>query len=163
MNCIVDIVKLIGAIFCVIVFAVFAFLFAMLCLWVPFAIVLLLMFVYIIAGLKNGCVVRVDKEGIRRIFPNHTLYTKWEDIKEVGIAGTKVIKGNKNNGNRRNFGSVYIYFSKTAMNEDQLFNMCLEWPPKDTLYIRYSFRRAEAVQRYWMKNIKTYNVDGLPF
>lgn len=163
MNCIVDIVKLIGAVFCVIVFAVFAIIFAILQVWIPFAIALILLIVYILAGIKNGCVIRIDDQGVRRIFPNRGLDTTWEAIKEVGIAGTKVLNGNKNNSKKGNFGSVYIYFSKTVMNEDQLFNMCLEWPPKDTLYIRYSLRRAEAVQRYWMKNIKTYNVAGLPF
>lgn len=163
MNCIVDIVKLIGAIFCIIVFAVFAFLFAMLHLWTPFVIVLLLLIIYILAGLKNGCVIRVDEQGVRKIFPRKANINSWNTIKEVGIAGTKVLNGNKHNNKKKNFGSVYIYFSKKQMNEDQLFNMCLEWPPKDILYIRYSLHRAESVQRYWMKNIKTYNVDGLPF
>lgn len=163
MNCIVDIVKLIGAMFCIIVFAVFAFLFAMLRLWIPFVIVLLLLIVYILAGLKNGRVIRVDEHGVRMIFPRKANIDSWDTIKEVGIAGIKVINGNKHNAKKKNFGSVYIYFSKTQMTEHQLFNMCLEWPPKDILYIRYSLRRAEAVQRYWVKSIKTYNVDDLPF
>lgn len=163
MNCIVDIVKLIGAVFCVIAFAVFAFLFAMLGLWIPLVIVLLLLIAYILAALKNGRVIRIDEQGVRKIFPGKANITSWDTIKEVGIAGTKVINGNKHNNKKKNFGSVYIYFSKEQMNEEQLFNMCLEWPPKDVLYIRYSLRRAEAVQRYWIQSIKTYNVDDLPF
>ena len=69
----------------------------------------------------------------------------WDKIQEVGIANMKVMK----NAERTKVGELYLYFSPESMTEKERFHMCLNWPPKEKRYMRYSVKRLKAVQKYW--------------
>ena len=88
-----------------------------------------------------GARVTVDETGVWM----HTLGIKlkrytWEEIKEVGVAGIRVVNG------KNKTGSIYIYFSEEKMDDVQRHKMCLEWPPKKCIYLKYTAERFHCVQ-----------------
>ena len=85
--------------------------------------------------MEEGSTVYISKDSIRLCFLSFTRRLwSWNDVKEVGIAGERVILKGKNN----NVGSVFIYLSPCEMDLDSRFQMCLKWPPKDKIYFYYS-------------------------
>ena len=82
---------------------------------------------------------------------------RWDDIKEVGIVGTKVFNGKKN----EKCGSLYLYFCKKGMNAEERFDMCLKWPPKECIYLHFENKKFDYIQSKWNKKIVTYNVGNL--
>ena len=83
----------------------------------------------------------------------------WDQIKEVGVVGTKVFNGT---GKNKKPGRRYIYFSPEELDEDSRFQMTLEWPPsREILYCIYTKYHAEYVQLLWQKPIATYNAGDL--
>lgn len=81
----------------------------------------------------------------------------WQDVKEVGVVGTKVF----NKGNPDKTGSLYIYFSPAVMDDDERFQMCVRWPPKKAMYMQYTHKRITAVQSLWDKPLELFNVGSL--
>lgn len=78
-----------------------------------------------------------------------------DEIKEVGVIGTKVFpKSSSNNGGRK-----YIYFSPMELDEDGRFNLALKWPPKIP-HTSFSDTKLEFVELIWGKPIIYYSASG---
>ena len=75
-----------------------------------------------------------------------------ESIGEIGVLNIRVL-GRKNNGRKQ-----YIYFSKHRLSEKERFRMCLEWPPKDKIYMTYSPKRYLRICSVWNGEIVEYNI-----
>ena len=133
MNYIVDTFKFIISCICSAAFAGLTILFFILNIWIPGVISLALMIVYIFAAFKNGQIVHIDSDRIYRLFPHDGAGLNWSSVREVGVVGLKVL----GNPDKKHTGSKYIYFSDHAISEEDLFQMCLKWPPEDILYIRF--------------------------
>ena len=120
---------------------------------------LALMIVYIFAAFKNGQIVHIDSDRIYRLFPHDGAGLNWSSVREVGVVGLKVL----GNPDKKHTGSKYIYFSDHAISEEELFQMCLKWPPEDILYIRFSYKRIAQIQRCWAEEISMFNTGNLQF
>lgn len=104
--------------------------------------------------------VCVDQTGVRCFLPWKTLqsYT-WDEVGEVGVAGTRLFTRKDS----KNTGSLYIYISKTALTDEDRFDMMLHWPPKDLIYLTYSKQRLDEIQMRFSNKIQTYNAGDLHF
>lgn len=159
MNYVVNKYKLIIAALCCLFFAVVT---ALLLLWkarLLACIPLILCIVYGVIAVQNGNVVRVDAGGVSRRFPGRGRSMSWENIGEVGVVGLRVL----NSEGKRYTGTRYIYVSEKPMSEQERFDLCLKWPPKDILYFRFSYKRIAAVQALWGKEIVLFNTGNLQF
>ena len=107
-----------------------------------------------------GSVLHVSAEGVQREFfviPMKA-YT-WDQVREIGVVGTKVFNGTSKN---RKTGRRYIYISPEEMDEESRFKMTLEWPPrKDILYCIYSRQHIDALQYFWSRPIEKYNAGDI--
>ncbi|MCH1982043.1 hypothetical protein MCG98_05635 [Ruminococcus sp. OA3] len=111
-----------------------------------------------ISFFSAGAFVTVNEDGVRLHALGITLKKfRWDDIKEVGIAGTKVFNRKK----KEKCGSVYFYFCKKEMNDEERFDMCLKWPPTACIYLHFDNRKFDYIQSKWNKKIVTYNVGNL--
>ena len=109
-------------------------------------------------ALDAGAKISVGKDGVsRRLFGKTTHSFKWEEIAETGAAGSKIL----NKGNPNKTGTVYIYFSPTALDDNERFDMMLRWPPKDKLYLRYSEARLNFIKTVCGMDIVGYNIGKL--
>ena len=81
------------------------------------------------------------------------LEMNWDEVDEWGIVGTRLFTkiGEYT-------GTKYLYFSREEMSEDERFRMCLNWPPKDKIYIVYTPKRLEYVMQNIEKQPVYYNV-----
>lgn len=126
--------------------------------WLPAAICLVLFAIYAVLAFRNGQIVRITPEFVQlRFFGKPRQSFSWTEVQEVGIAGTKVL----NAANPDRTGAKYIYFSPRAMTEDERFHMCLKWPPRDIIYVRYSADRIDRIMKCWRKEIVLYNTGKL--
>ena len=101
-----------------------------------------------------GAIITVEPSGIRCSILSKTLKSfSWDEIAEVGIAGTKIF--NKKDSKRA--GTLYIYISKESLTEEGRFDMMLDWPPKDIIFLTYSKQRLDAIQMIFSSKIQTYN------
>ena len=109
--------------------------------------------------LAYGARIAVEPTGIRYLLLWKTIrFFRWEEIAEVGIAGTRVLRKKDS----KNLGTLYIYISKTALTEDERFDMMLNWPPKkDTLFLTYSKQRLDAIQMLFSNKIQTFNAGDI--
>ena len=107
-----------------------------------------------------GAVLHLSAEGVRKEFLMIPIITySWDQIREVGVAGTKVFNGTEKN---KKPGRRYIYFSPEKMDEESRFKMTLEWPPKNgILYCVYSRQHIDAIQYLWAKPIAKYNAGDI--
>ena len=117
------------------------------------AVFLYILFLY-------GSVLHISAYGVRREFlfiPVQTL--SWDQIREIGVVGTKVFNGTRKN---KKTGRRYIYISPEKLTEDERFKMTLEWPPRNgTLYCIYSRAHADAIQFFWRKPIAAFNAGDI--
>lgn len=117
------------------------------------ALFLVLAIVFAVVFTRVFSIVCVSREGVVR----RTLFRKrrygWTDIRQVGVIGTKVFpRSEMNRGGRK-----YIYFSTKTLNEDELFDAILRWPPRDMPFIPYKNRRFDTVSFLWGGDISRYN------
>jgi len=107
-----------------------------------------------------GARVSVEQSGIRCFLPWKTLRSfNWDEIAEVGVSGTKIIKTNQS----KNTGTLYIYISKAALTDEERFDMMLNWPPKDKIFLTYSRERLDTIQMLFGSKIQTYNAGEIYF
>ncbi len=105
-----------------------------------------------------GSTVTLSAEGVRRRFLGFlTRSLTWDEILEVGVAGTKVLK--KAGSDRT--GEMYIYFSPYRLDDQTRFEMMLKWPPRDQLYMLYTHNRLKYVSIHADRRIEKYNVGKL--
>ena len=124
--------------------------------WIPFLIIAA---IFLVVGLNFASVVSIEEDGIRRSLLGRTLkFLPWDRVREVGVTGTKVF-GNT----EKHTGTRYIYISPRMLSEDDQFNMILQWPPKEQIYLEYSPRALQCVQMHWSEKVKTYRAGELFF
>lgn len=158
MKVFVDKIKFIIALLTAIVFLLLSVLFLLLHIWFLAIISLVLLVVYLVLAALNGRIVHFNDDFIQvKLLGVKQREVLWSDIREVGIAGVKVLKS-KNSGWS---GAKYVYFSPVKMNDQDRFNMCLEWPPKDIIYFRFNYKNIKKVIRIWGGDIIQYNTESL--
>ncbi len=105
-----------------------------------------------------GAILTIDREGITRtILGIQRKYLPWEKVREVGVAGTRVVKDPKS----KHVGTLYIYFSEEAFDKDSRFQYMLKWPHWNHCYLLFSHKRVTAVQMIWDRKIETFNIGDL--
>lgn len=113
---------------------------------IPMVLYAVLSVVYFLLLCHFTKYLEIDENGVRNRFLWKSYNElSWDKIQEVGIANMKVMK----NAERTKVGELYLYFSPESMTEKERFHMCLNWPPKEKRYMRYSVKRLKAVQKYW--------------
>jgi len=102
----------------------------------------------------NGSTVRLTKEGVSLHFWKISRkFVPWPEIREVGVAGTKYIRQK----NKDDVGSVFIYFSKKEMSDEERNQMLFAWPPKDMIYMRFIDERLFQAQLFYPGKIIFYH------
>ena len=117
----------------------------------------ILALVFAVITLRNVTRILISNEKIevRPVLGKAKTYS-WEEIKEVGVIGTKVFpKTSSNKGGRK-----YIYFSPEELDEDSRFDLAFKWPPKIP-FTSYSKAKLDAVQLIWRKPLANYNAPDL--
>mgnify|MGYP000152288209 FL=1 len=124
-----------------------------------FALFLLIAILFFVIAIINGSRICMDEQKVSRMLFHFTFESySWDDIKEVGVASSKVFQ---NDGKGKHVGNRYIYFSKTVLSEDDRFEMMLHWPVRDKLYMEYNPERLSATQVLWSGDIETYKAGDL--
>lgn len=119
---------------------------------------LVLGLLYAVIACYLGGMVTIGESGISVLYLfGRKWFIPWLRLQEVGIIGIKVL----NNNNTKRTGTKYIYFSEKEMSKDERFQMALEWPPKDVIYLRFDYDRLSVVRKYWKKPIALYNTGRL--
>ena len=119
-------------------------------------IVIALLFLKV--SLTAGAKVAIGPDGITRSVLGKTVLSfTWDEIAEVGVAGSRIF----NKGNKEKSGTLYIYFSKTPMDDQERFQMMLKWPPKDKIYLEHDKYRMDFIQVLYGKTIQKYNAGRL--
>lgn len=113
---------------------------------------------FIWQGFIYGPWLSITPNGIRKHIFGWTLKTvPWEEVREVGVVGTKVF--NKHNPEKT--GTLYIYFSPKAMTDEERFQLALDFPPKDMLFLQHEKDREDVVQILWNRKMVGYNIGKL--
>ena len=102
----------------------------------------------------NAITVCVEPEGIsRRLLWKQLSFLPWKEVREVGVCGTKPFHSKDSD----RVGVLYIYISPEHLSEQERFDMIVQWPPRDKIYLLLSKERLEAVQLRWSKTITMFN------
>lgn len=118
----------------------------------------ILSIIFISVALTNGTLIVLDESGVyKQIFWIRFKKLMWEEIKEVGVCGLKVFK----TAGSQKTGTLYIYFSTVRMDDKEMFDMVLKWPPQNKYYMVYSEARLHAVHGCWKNRLKTYNAGDI--
>lgn len=158
MSFLVDMGRLVISALTSILFLFLAIFFGSRSFWFPAAVCVVFFAIYAVLAFRNGQIVRISPESVElRLFSVPRNSFGWNEIQEVGVAGTKIL----NAANTNRTGAKYIYFSPRMMTEEERFNMCLKWPPKDVIYIRYNAERIDRVMKRWKKEVVLYNTGKL--
>ena len=105
-----------------------------------------------------GAILTITDEGVTRsVFGITTKMMTWEEIKEIGVAGTDLFNKSK----KDKTDTLQIYFSKSPLTDEERFDMMLQWPPKDGLYLQYTKARTDVIQAFWSNKIQTYNTGEI--
>ncbi len=126
--------------------------------YVAFIACLVLAILFIHEAFVYGRVVEINSYGVKmKHFNCVEKDWRWDEITQVGVAGTRVFM--------KDFlgktGSLFIYLSKEELDEQQIFNMMLDWPPKDKVFIKYDIDRLNMIQTYYSGRIKVYNAGDI--
>lgn len=126
--------------------------------FIPGFVFFLIALLFLSVSVLYGAVVSIDQEGITRsffgLFPKRFL---WREITEIGVIGTKVL----NRADPDKTGTLYLYFSPEALDDEKRFALGLAWPPKDLIYLLYNKERMDCVQLQWAGKIHTFNTGNL--
>lgn len=126
--------------------------------WAGAGLMFLIMLLFLRQAYIYGPWISVTPDGIRKhIFGRTLKLVRWEDVAEVGVVGTKVF--NKLTPDKT--GAMYIYFSPKTLNEEERFQLALDFPPKDMLFLRHEKEREDIVQVLWNTKMVGYNIGKL--
>lgn len=125
------------------------------------AVFLVIAAVFCIVATIYGAKIRISDEGIARIniLGRETRHLSWQDIQEIGVAGTSVFRKD----DTKHPGTLYIYFSEEVMTDQDRFNLMLSFPPRDRLFLTYSEERIRAIQLRWNRKIESYHAGHITF
>lgn len=112
---------------------------------------------YAVLAVLNGKTVHVSSEGIEtKLFGIPLRSMNWSQVKEMGIVGLRVL----HRDSAKRTGEKYLYFSPRAMTDDERFDLCLKWPPKDIIYFRYRAKYMEHVMQCCDRDLVFYNTGN---
>lgn len=115
--------------------------------------------VFLVIGLNYSCIITIDHTGVSKSLCGKTIrHLSWSEIREVGVTGTKVFGDEK-----KNHGTLFIYFSPVALTEEERFSMALNWPPRKQIYLEYDQARIQFIQQLWANRIESYRTGELHF
>ena len=113
--------------------------------------------IFLVIAAKGFSRIRLSEEGIETISViGRRKITRWENVMEVGVIGTKVFP--KASEDKR--GRKFLYFSPKELDEDARFQLALKWPPSIP-YTSYSKEKLETTALIWKKPISYYNTPDL--
>ena len=119
----------------------------------------LIALLFLAVGLHNSSMITIEDGGIRKsLFGKTICFMPWSEVKEVGVAGTKVFGATE-----KKTGKLFIYISEQQMTDEDHFKMILEWPPREQLYLEYAKERIHLIQLHWKGEITTYQTGKLTF
>lgn len=123
-----------------------------------FMLCMCLIFLHMAA--RNAQKIEIGEKGIRRsgMFLKEKAMS-WEEIKEIGVIGTKAFR----RFNKNSAGALYLYVSDQEMDDAERFRMILDWPPKDKIFFIFSRERADQINLFYPGRIVTYNTGDLIF
>nr|WP_320129663.1 hypothetical protein [uncultured Sphaerochaeta sp.] len=124
----------------------------------PFSALLFFVIMLIFCYMASiyGSLIVLTEESVKRLFSRRILAEyKWNEIKEVGVIGTKAFAKNKHTG------TLYIYISKTVLSKQERFDLVFSWPPKNKIFLTYDKERLEAIQLSYSSEIQTYNAGDI--
>lgn len=126
--------------------------------WIGAVIFLLVSLPYLFMGLWNFTVIVLSDQGVSRCFLGKTLkHFSWDEIREVGVTGTRVFNRRK----KEKTGRIYLYFSPRILTEDDRFEMALRWPAFDKPYTLYDPEKVRELRQYWTGPIAEHNTGDL--
>lgn len=115
---------------------------------------------FLLVALSAGAMISVEPEGVRRqVLGKTTKFLSWEEIAEIGVAGSRIFAKSK----KDKTGTLYIYLSERILTDEDRFQMMLNWPPKNQIYLQHTKARLDALQLHWSKKIQSYNAGNLKF
>lgn len=126
--------------------------------WPGVLVMLVICGLFLWQGWIYGPWVSITCDGIRKHIFGWTLASvRWDELKEVGVVGTKVF--NKLNSDKT--GPMYIYFSPKEMTTEERFQLALNFPPKHMLFLLHNQEREDLVQALWNTKLIGYNTGKL--
>ncbi|MBT9777339.1 hypothetical protein GPL15_12575 [Clostridium sp. MCC353] len=118
----------------------------------------LIALLFLKVSFTTGAKITINPDRITRsVLGKTTISFTWDEISEVGVAGSRIF----NKGNKEKSGTLYIYFSKTPMTDEERFQMMLKWPPKDKIYLEHDKYRMDFIQTMYGKKVQKYNTGSL--
>lgn len=122
------------------------------------ALLFLIALLFLWQAFIYGPWVSITPEGVRKHIFGHTLkFQSWDEIQEVGVIGTKVF----NKLTPEKTGYLYIYFSPKKMTQQDRFQLALNFPPKDMIFLIHSQEREDMVQAFQSTRLVGYNTGSL--
>lgn len=126
--------------------------------WLGAAVMGVICALFVWQGFIYGPWLSITCEGLRKHIFGWTLReVRWDEIQEVGVIGTKVF--NKLTPDKT--GPMYIYFSPKKLTEQEQFQLALDFPPKDMLFLLHDQQREDLVQILWNTKLVGYNTGKL--
>lgn len=120
----------------------------------PAVIFFIITAAFLAAATYPAATIIITEDGVtRKSILGRKIYFPWNEIRETGVAGTRLFP----QSDKGKAGTLYIYFSKGEMNDQQRFDMMLHWPPKDKIYLQYTAQRARDILIWWSKPFRQYN------
>lgn len=111
---------------------------------------------YIFIGIRCLSAVIIDKEGVKiKGIGTPVRSVSWAEISEVYIANLRVIK----NSEKNKIGQLYLCFAPDRLLDEEKMSICLNWPPKDMLYVRFSPRVLKEVKKYWQEDVSLFWIE----
>ncbi len=113
--------------------------------------------VFVVTCLNYGAVIGLYSDRVEKkvLFGKQKTVAR-TDIKEVGVVGLRMYRKNAHN-----HGTRYIYFSEAELTEQERFNLCLSWPPKNMVYLEWTTKRMSEIQSTWACEVEQYNAGDI--
>lgn len=114
--------------------------------------------IYFIVGINYFSFVSFDKNGVTlSVLGIKRRFFTWNEIAEAGVAGSKIFNKEK----KKKTGTLYLYFSKEKMTENERFDMMLKFPPKDKIYLCYTEKRLKDIRWFFDGKLAYFNIGDM--
>ena len=126
-------------------------------IYIAIAILSALSCVFAVICINNGAVIGIHSDRVeKKMLIGKPLVFLKSEIQEIGVVGLRIYRKNKHN-----HGTRYIYFSKKKLTEQERFDLCLSWPPKNMIYMEWTNKRMAKVQNFWSDELAEYNAGDI--
>lgn len=124
--------------------------------YIAAAIVFLITIIYFLLFKDYFGSVRIDENGVARLILGIPVVKYgWNEIKEIGILDTHFVKRLRR---EHPISRLAFYFSPDKMDSDQRLNMCLKWPPRELITLRYTEKAIFWVRKFYDGEMILFNV-----